>query len=331
MNSIKQFRTSLIVLGLFLVFVPILCHADMSIGYLIYNPPLLIIVAIMGVWIIEAMTIKNRLEGIPQKALFTALIVNLITILLGVLLSFFVKNITINYILPYQSLVLLCTFLFISIFVEAAVLRLYYKTESWSKIISTSVSMNIKSYLFLIAFLISEFILSFGIIIAVIVIPFFFLKSFDFLISGKELSKFSRIVSKILIFIISLILIVLVVNGVQKAIDRANFRKRAGPHVQADMAQIRSIAEMIYDDDKSYINVSCNNDKYNLKEICSDIEKYAETKVIMNTSENEYCAYVELKALGEWACMDSSGWNSRNTKNPATSGFCSGQTFTCPH
>ena len=135
MSFLKDPRTNwkYILIVVFLLFVPQIGNADIAVGFLSNKPLLLVIVAFMGIWIIEALTIKNRLEGIPQKALFTALVSNLITALLGFLIFSIGTNLIKEYILPYESLVLLIIFFLLSIFTEAIVLRFYYRKENWSK------------------------------------------------------------------------------------------------------------------------------------------------------------------------------------------------------
>jgi len=107
MKKLKYLYLSIFLIGISLIFLPQICGADISVGFLMYSPPLLALVAFMGVWIIEALTIKDRLEGIPQKALFAALVVNLVTSLLGFLVVLVQKNFLVENILPYESLVLL--------------------------------------------------------------------------------------------------------------------------------------------------------------------------------------------------------------------------------
>jgi len=124
----------------------------MSVGFLSHNPPLLIIIIFMGVWIIETLTIKERLKGSPQKALFTGLIVNLVTTLLGFLIALSIKSSIIEDILPYEYIISIPIFFLGSIIIETIILHFYYREDNWTRKVSTSFLMNIKSYLFLLIF-----------------------------------------------------------------------------------------------------------------------------------------------------------------------------------
>ena len=302
-------------------------------GFLMYSPPLLALVAFMGVWIIEALTIKNKLEGIPQKALFAALVVNLVTSLLGFLVVLFQKNFLVEYILPYESLVLLMVSFFLSIFIEMLILRFYYKGETWSKVTTTSFSMNLKSYLFLVIFLIGDIITIGGAIISVIIVPYFFIKTFKMLTSGKELSKSFKIASGILIPLLSIVLVGLVFIGAIRAMNKASFMKRARPkevRVISVMHQIRSKAELVNADKGSYKPLNCDYDE-EMRTLCKDIEEQAGSKPTIHTSESRYCAYIKLIRSEEWYCIDAPGYTAeRVTTNPSTSGYCDGKTFICP-
>jgi len=335
MKKLKYLYLSIFLIGISLIFLPQICGADMSVGFLMYSPPLLALVAFMGVWIIEALTIKDRLEGIPQKALFAALVVNLVTSLLGFLVVLVQKNFLVENILPYESLVLLVVFFLLSIFIEALILRFHYRGETWSRVTSTSFSMNLKSYLFLIIFLIGDIITIGGAIISIIIIPYFFIKAFKMLTSGKKLSKSFKIASAILIPLLSIILVGLVFIGVGRAMNKASFMKRARPRearVISEMSQIRIKAELVNADEGSYKSLNCDYDE-EMRALCKDIEEQTGSKPTIHTSENGYCAYIKLIRSEEWYCIGvgASGYvRGRVTTDPSTQGYCDGITFVCP-
>lgn len=196
----------------------------MSIGFLLYNPPLLVIIIFMGVWIIEALTIRDKLDGKPQKALFAALVVNLATTLLGGLIVLTAgKKFIIGDILQYEPIILIPLFFFVSILIEAVILYFYYRQDGWTKITSTGFLMNVKSYLFLIAFLVFDAMF----VGAFIVVPYFFFKSFELLSAGKDLSKPTKTKAAVLLSALSIIVCVIVFFGAMKGTEEASRAKSA--------------------------------------------------------------------------------------------------------
>jgi len=331
MDNSKYLYSSIFLIGLFLLFIPQICSADIAVGFLSYNPPLLVIVIFMGVWIIEALTIKDKLVGTPQKALFTGLIINLFTALLGFLIALSVKNSVIEDVLSYGFIPSILIFLFVSIIIETMILYFYYRQEKWPKIIATGFLMNAKSYLFLLIFLILDAMVI-GAFLVLIIVPYFFLKTFELLSAGKEISKSNRTKAIILITILSLIVCGFVFKGVMKGMEKSSFEKRGRAkeaRIMADMNQIRSSAEVISDNEGSYVSFTCTyNDTMNT--ICNDVEKQAGMKPTIYTTFDKYCSHIKLLRGERWFCIDSRGNNYVTNVNPSTLGYCDGKTFICP-
>lgn len=145
MNSIKKFINSLIVLGLFLIFIPTLCNADMSLGFFAF-PPLIFLFVFFGVWAIESLVIKDRVEESPKRALLLSLAINVASTLLGAFLGYLVFQFKFD--ISFLAIILI---LFLgTVIVEGAMLFGIYDKEGWKKIFSTAFLMNFFSYLFLV-------------------------------------------------------------------------------------------------------------------------------------------------------------------------------------
>ena len=334
MSNLKSLYLSLsiLLLGLFLFFIPQVSRADMSVGFLSHNPPLLIIIIFMGVWIIETLTIKERLKGSPQKALFTGLIVNLVTTLLGFLIALSIKSSIIEDILPYEYIISIPIFFLGSIIIETIILHFYYREDNWTRKVSTSFLMNIKSYLFLLIFLFLD-LMVIGAFLVILIVPYFFLKSFELLSAGKEVSKFHRKVAIPLIIVLSLVLCGLIFFGVMKRMEKYSVRNRArDARIVADVQQIRSSAELILYDDPTtgYTNLCDGNGGLNTKHI--NYGKQLETlkndlltmmlpegNIACYSNTSTYCVSASLR-YGDrgYYCVDSSGF-AKETNKPCTS------------
>lgn len=111
-------------------------------------------------------------------------------------------------------------------------------------------------------------------------------------------------------------------------------RKRARDAIiTADMAQMRTIAEMIYSDEYGYSNFSCHpSGRYSndMKNLCKDVKEQVGSEPIIHSSWNRYCAYTKLNEPGSYYCVDSTGKAIQTYINPGATGFCAGGTFLCP-
>jgi len=111
-------------------------------------------------------------------------------------------------------------------------------------------------------------------------------------------------------------------------------RKRAkDARIMADMSQLRTMAEMIYDDDGNYRNVKCTYNKStygDVKEICQDIKEQVGFEPVIYSTTDKYCAYSKLNTPGRYYCVDSSFTAISTYINPGQTGYCTGKTFVCP-
>ncbi|MDI6603175.1 MAG: hypothetical protein QME57_03625 [Patescibacteria group bacterium] len=98
--------------------------------------------------------------------------------------------------------------------------------------------------------------------------------------------------------------------------------------VIADMRQIRTIAEIIYNNEGGYHKVNC--DWVDMSKLCKDIFDQVGAKPVIFTSDKAYCSFTPLPVKGYYYCVDS-GLNALTTNiNPLEAGYCNGQTFVCP-
>jgi len=110
-------------------------------------------------------------------------------------------------------------------------------------------------------------------------------------------------------------------------------KKAKDARIMADMMQIRTMAEIIFDDDGNYRNVKCTYNKStygDLKEICQDIENQVGFEPVIHSTYDKYCAYAKLNVPGQYYCVDSSGRAISTYINPGQTGYCTGKTFVCP-
>jgi hypothetical protein len=109
-------------------------------------------------------------------------------------------------------------------------------------------------------------------------------------------------------------------------------KKAKDARIMADLHQLRTMAEMIYDDDGSYRNVKCNyKSPYgDLKMICQDIKEQVGFEPVIYSTTDKYCAYSKLNTPGQYYCVDSGGRAISTYINPGQTGYCSGKTFLCP-
>ena len=148
----KKFLIFLLLIIFFLFLIPQISYENnINKFFWLLNLPLFVIIAFMGVWIIEALVINKRLTGTPQTAFLTSLIANLITILLGFFVFSFDKILLKLTIYDNYEVVVIFFFL-ASVIIEAFVLHLIYRQENRTKIFTTSFLMNLIAYSFFIIF-----------------------------------------------------------------------------------------------------------------------------------------------------------------------------------
>lgn len=264
MNSSKQFITSLITLGLFLIFVPNPCRADMAVGaitFLFVFPPTLFLLIFFVVWAVESLVIQRRLEENPKKTLKVSALINLLSTILGYLTFRFLNN-GLFYTL-FESFFSFVIFLFIGTFVvEGMILFLIYSNAGARKVLVTTFIMNFFSYLLLFGIFwigavpLFGTIISFTIIFYLVLCLFGLFKTTQVLPAGEEISTEAGSGIKYFVYAI---LIILFFVALFIDLQPSHTRDRArDARIQGDLAQARSIAEMILSDEGNYDSL-CDN------------------------------------------------------------------------
>ena len=139
------------------------------------------------------------------------------------------------------------------------------------------------------------------------------------------------------------LLVVIAIIGILASIVLVSLssarNKAKDARIQASVAQIRSIAEMIYGDESSYadlcsgndLNITANAHNYisNLTALRSDIQTNGDgtlnpgTDIACQSSSASYCASADLPA-GNFYCIDSTG-----VATPVTAITCSSTNPDC--
>jgi len=139
---------------------------------------------------------------------------------------------------------------------------------------------------------------------------------------------------KIIYILILLVILGLLLIGSIILVSMGGSRSRSkDARVQADMAQIRSVAEMIYSDQWSYENLSCQYKGLYEEEtslLCADIEENSGSKPILHASKDKYCGYSKMPSYDTYLCIEGTGVARQTYINPGGLGYCDGRTFLCP-
>ncbi|MDD2732115.1 MAG: type II secretion system protein [Candidatus Pacebacteria bacterium] len=129
------------------------------------------------------------------------------------------------------------------------------------------------------------------------------------------------------------LLVVIAIIGILAAIvlvSLSGARNRArDARIQADMGQIRSVAELHYNDNSySYVGLDSNADVIKL---IADIDGQngAGKSEDVNSDQENYCAYAQLVNSSDYFCVDNKGTAKTTSTNPATA-HCNTTTFVCP-
>lgn len=79
--------------------------------------------------------------------------------------------------------------------------------------------------------------------------------------------------------------------------------------IQADMAQLRSAAELYYSTagNNTYTGMACTTTDPNIKALCDDMTGQGGTNLLVNPAAQNYCAEVQLNRAATWWCVDSTG------------------------
>ena len=123
------------------------------------------------------------------------------------------------------------------------------------------------------------------------------------------------------------LLVVIAIIGILAAIvlvSLSSARNRAkDARAQADMAQIRTAAELVYSSTLSYATVACTLTDPNISALCTDITAQTTYVPTIVAGANAYCAKTRL-INGYW-CVDSTGVSAPYAADPD----CVAGDYTC--
>jgi hypothetical protein len=107
--------------------------------------------------------------------------------------------------------------------------------------------------------------------------------------------------------------------------------KAKDARIMADISQMRAIAELIYDDEGSYLNFRCSykntTSHLDVKTVCEDVEDQVGSKPVIYQSRDKYCAYSSLNTEGYYYCIDSTGKAIKTFDAPS---YCRSTSLSCP-
>jgi len=113
-------------------------------------------------------------------------------------------------------------------------------------------------------------------------------------------------------------IVLVALNGVR---DKARDAR-----IIADMSQLRSVAEMLYDGDYDAFTKSDSD----VSSLDSDItDQGGSLNIQTELGEANYCAHSGLNR-GGYYCISSDGTAEETSTNPGGVGYCDGTTFDCP-
>lgn len=98
---------------------------------------------------------------------------------------------------------------------------------------------------------------------------------------------------------------------------------------QADMAQMRTLAEIYYSEKNGYANFDCDSLEQT-RILCKDIVAQGYTRPVFKSAINEYCGYTQGEKMQKYICINHKGKMYQTYINPAKESFCDGKTFNCP-
>jgi len=117
------------------------------------------------------------------------------------------------------------------------------------------------------------------------------------------------------------LLVVIAIIGILAAIVLVSLRgvtpKAKDTRVQAEVAQIPSLAELYYSDNDYSFSGFC--DSADLAEVKSDIQTISGQAPTCHASDEAYCFSAYLPGAGEWFCVDSEGRKVTNASDPCDS------------
>jgi len=124
------------------------------------------------------------------------------------------------------------------------------------------------------------------------------------------------------------LLVVIAIIGILSSIVLVALRgartKAKDARIIADLSQIRSLAEVLYDGDYDALLVT----QADMALLNTDITAQGGTLVLENGSSS-YCAFSSLNG-GGYYCVDSTGIAGETATDPSGTAYCDGTTFVCP-
>jgi len=147
--------------------------------------------------------------------------------------------------------------------------------------------------------------------------------NFNFSPKRKILTGFTLIELLVVIFIIG------VLSSISATYIMTARNKAKDTRAVSDMVQIRIEAEKYYLDQtpNSYLGLDCTNPS-NMVILCADIDKQVGLNPTINTTNEAYCAEIDLLAPTgpeSWYCIDDTGRAKFYSDDPT----CGGATYTC--
>ncbi len=305
---------------------PLVCSANVAMGFIVNYTPAFIFLVFLGICVIEAEVIKKVLWSINKRAFFIAVVVNLITSIIGLAAG----NAVYGQIGGDPLFYIFGVAFVFSFLIEAVFLRLFFKKTSWRQLFKASFIMNIASYVFIAVFIVLDIFIVFTPIFAF----FFIYKLFRFLVPEKKFKK-------AIFVIISVILAAGFTLFVSSFIPRYGVARDS--RIISATSQARIIMSSVHANDGSYDAFNCRNQ--DMIVLCEEIEKHYEggdfdIPIIAKTIDGT-CIYsplnrteekrLGLKKIHFWYCADSKGYVGSTSIDPGGQGYCvDGQSAVCP-
>ena len=307
-----------LILGL-LVF-PLVCRANVAMGFLINYLPVFFLSALLGICVIEAWNIEKYLHLTKTTAFLVALVLNLITSAIGIGAT---KIINIDPLGTAYLGVFVLSFL-----IESLLLKIFSKNYSWKSLFKTGLIMNFESYIFLFAFFMSDMFA-----LTPIIAVFIFYHMFKLLIPQN---KFKKNIFILLSIILAANLYFFIIYQMPKPGNKPkDFR------IISVIAQSRTIMSYISANNEDYSQFSCFY--LDMEPLCSEIKKnYKDgndnVPIIARSADfKEACIYSPLNGAkksnppDKWYCADSIGHSGYTSTSPDSVKYCiEGKSAVCP-
>ena len=333
MNLIKQFRNSLIVFGLLLIFIPIFCYANMAVGAMAGSSPIVFLLCIsFAVWAVESLVIKNILYGTPGEALLASFLINLSSTILGYLAFIFLSSRLVK-----PGLAGLVSLFVGTVIVEGILLYFFYPKNRLEKILAATFLMNTFSYTLLLFFAFIGAIPFWGTFLVFVMIFYLSWRLFGLFPSVKELPDGNKLSAQLILsakYLTSVLLIVLLVFALRFDSKSDTRHIASDVRIKATMIQITDVAQMHYmNGNNSFVDI-CDQITHRINVIAvTDLALLQKEILINNGNNNElcystptaYCVKAKLKTYpAQSLCVDSTGATLMATSSTAS--FCDADT-----